>query len=210
MINFDLVTGWLKLCDGTHEHTINPSNPISQLQDLRFIDVRNRCIVKQNHSVRYAALSYTWGRGKQYCLKRKNVEVLEEHGSLDRVDIPLRRVIFDAIEVCVRADIPYLWVDALCIVQDDTHGKMAQISKMNLIYSNAYVTIIAAAEKQEHLIKSHVDQTVDTGLPRVSTPITPVEPSFTIDGAAYSSDSYYIYKTLNRNFSTSKWFSRGW
>ncbi|OAG18895.1 HET-domain-containing protein [Alternaria alternata] len=144
-VNFDLVIGWLKLCNETHEHIISPIHSISAHKDLRFIDTKRRCVIEQDQRVRYAALSYTWGQEEQYCLKRENVEILKEPGSLDRNNITIRQVIIDAIEVCVKADIPYLWVDALCIVQDDEQGKMFQIQNMDSVYSNAYITIVQAA-----------------------------------------------------------------
>lgn len=208
--NFNLVKGWLRLCDETHRHTTGPIHPNPVLKDLRFIDTKKRCVVKQEQHVCYAALSYTWGRGEKYSLKRDNVEVLEEYGSLDRTDIALQKVIIDAIEVCTKADIPYLWVDALCIIQDDVQGKMSQIRNMDSIYSNAYVTIIQAVEKQAHLDQSPLNWNVCLGLPGLSTPFTQIEPSFVIDGMSYLVDNNDVYRTMNESFSTSRWSSRGW
>jgi hypothetical protein len=39
-----------------------------------------------------------------------------------------------------------LWVDSLCIVQDDVESKHAQLNDMASIYANSYVTIIAAKD----------------------------------------------------------------
>lgn len=209
-VNFDLVRGWLKSCDETHEHTTSPVHSISALKDLRFIDTKRRCIIEQDQHVRYAALSYTWGLEEQYCLKRENVEVLKQPGSLDRTNVTIRKVIIDAIEVCLEADIPYLWVDALCIIQDDEHGKMSQIRNMDSVYSNAYITIVQAAEKQTSSDQRPLDQNFNLGLSGVSTPFTPVEPSCIVDGVSYLVDDNDVYRRMDENFSTSRWSSRGW
>lgn len=39
----------------------------------------------------------------------------------------------------------YVWVDALCIIQDDAIDQAYQIGKMATIYSSAYLTIVAAS-----------------------------------------------------------------
>jgi hypothetical protein len=49
-------------------------------------------------------------------------------------------------------------VDALCIVQDDEQSKHIEMSRMDQIYRNAYLTIIAAAGKD-----------ANAGLPGVSS-----------------------------------------
>lgn len=38
----------------------------------------------------------------------------------------------------------YLWVDALCIVQDDNASKQSMIERMHVIYQNAFLTLFVA------------------------------------------------------------------
>jgi len=38
----------------------------------------------------------------------------------------------------------YLWVDSICIMQDDLEDKMAQIQNMDQVYSNTVVSLITA------------------------------------------------------------------
>lgn len=57
----------------------------------------------------------------------------------------LPRTITDAFEVCRKLGIRYLWVDSVCIVQDDPADKAAEMGKMASIFRNALVTICAAS-----------------------------------------------------------------
>jgi hypothetical protein len=61
---------------------------------------------------------------------------------LSRHQLPA--AIVDAIALVADIGERYLWVDSLCIVQDDGDHKQAAINQMNLIYQNALLTIIAA------------------------------------------------------------------
>ena len=54
-------------------------------------------------------------------------------------------MIQDAMRYVEGLSESYLWVDALCIVQDDIDEKQKQIAQMGSIYSNALCTIIALA-----------------------------------------------------------------
>jgi hypothetical protein len=57
-------------------------------------------------------------------------------------DLPM--TIRDAIRVTRRLGFRYLWIDALCTLQDDEADKLAQISKMGDIYRHAILTIAAS------------------------------------------------------------------
>ena len=54
------------------------------------------------------------------------------------------RTIQDAIRISRQLGILYLWVDALCIIQDSTEDWDAESGKMAAVYGNAYLTILAA------------------------------------------------------------------
>jgi hypothetical protein len=56
----------------------------------------------------------------------------------------LPQSIKDAIETTRNLGLQYLWVDALCIIQDSTEDKQKEIERMGTIYKNATVTIAAS------------------------------------------------------------------
>lgn len=96
---------------------------------------------------RYAALSYCWGTGTQARTLKRN---LEEHMHSIRV-ASLPQTIQDAIRVTRQLRIRYLWVDALCIIQDSLDDDWPrEAGRMPEIYKNAVVTVSAAAALDSH------------------------------------------------------------
>ena len=99
-------------------------------------------IVSLPGNARYLALSYVWGKMPFIQLTKSNAEMLKRKGSLKEQKLP--RTIEDAINLVSLLDERYLWVDALCIVQDDIVSKMEQIAQMDRIYLCAALTIVSA------------------------------------------------------------------
>ena len=60
----------------------------------------------------------------------------------------LPQTIQDAIIVTRKLGLRYLWVDALCIIQDSASDRAAEITKMDRIYQNAQLTISAASAER--------------------------------------------------------------
>ncbi|KAH7321963.1 heterokaryon incompatibility protein-domain-containing protein [Rhexocercosporidium sp. MPI-PUGE-AT-0058] len=56
----------------------------------------------------------------------------------------------DAIIVTRELGVRYLWIDALCIVQDDTQDWEIESAKMASVYSNSYLTMAATAASDSH------------------------------------------------------------
>lgn len=88
----------------------------------------------------YIALSYCWGGAQPHQTTKARIN--EDKCDLDFNILP--KSIQDAIKVTVGLGFEFLWVDSLCIVQDDDTDKAKQIALMPQIYFNATVTIIAS------------------------------------------------------------------
>lgn len=120
-----------------------------RLLDLRHDTTRlvSRKEVEEAHGVSdlpgkaYAALSYCWGEGKQLLTTLESLEARRKAISPQEIS-PLLR---DAIQLARLLSIPYLWIDALCIIQGDDRDWNHQSSQMGLIYRNASLTIAVAA-----------------------------------------------------------------
>lgn len=131
--DFRRLAGWIEHCDRKHQHE-EPTN-ISErlLPHVRFIDVKKKCIVERSLDCSHAALSYVWGKRQQFQLNRKRLKYLQEPQSLLKVWGHLSRVVTDAIAACEHLHIPFLWIDTLCIVEDDPDEKHSQIENMDQV-----------------------------------------------------------------------------
>ncbi|KAK0654893.1 heterokaryon incompatibility protein-domain-containing protein, partial [Cercophora newfieldiana] len=146
-ISIGTVKSWLATCDRHHGTHCNrgPQLAASDQQPTFLIDVRRACLVLAAPDAVYATLSYVWGQargGADFSLTSDTRHDLQIEGSLDKVDLP--RTIRDAMRFVAALDVPYLWVDRLCIIQDSVEHKHGQIKAMASIYSNSCFTIIAA------------------------------------------------------------------
>ncbi|PNP61080.1 hypothetical protein FNYG_14168 [Fusarium nygamai] len=92
--------------------------------------------------VSYAALSYCWGDTGQNRFKTEKETLAMRKQGFDYTQLP--NTLRDAVKVARALDLEYLWVDALCIVQDSKEDKGKEISKMWQIYQNATIVISAA------------------------------------------------------------------
>lgn len=91
-------------------------------------------------SIRYVTLSHRWGKHQPAQLLRENLEILRQGVHMDY----LPRLFQEAVAVTKRLKYRYLWIDSLCIVQDDWRDWNIQASKMADIYSNSQVCIAAS------------------------------------------------------------------
>lgn len=90
----------------------------------------------------YLALSYCWGcDGQRKVLSASTMDEFLAAGiKLQDLDATIQ----DAVLVTRELSYRYLWIDALCIPQDDARAKAHEITRMGAIYQNATFTIVAA------------------------------------------------------------------
>ncbi|RMZ71847.1 HET domain-containing [Pyrenophora seminiperda CCB06] len=89
----------------------------------------------------YAALSYCWGEGVPYTTTSKNVD---QHMKTGVFYGQLPKTLQDAIFITRYLGLQYLWIDGLCIIQDDEKDWEYEAAQMGWVYSRAFVTMIAA------------------------------------------------------------------
>ena len=145
--DLSLFRDWINRCQTIHQGKCGQPlwlGPEHQgLISFLVIDVDKMCIVDAPASCRYVALSYCWGTAPMLRHLQSNSTALRKEGAL--IDSSAPATIIDAIQLVKGVGEKYLWVDALCIVQDDPVGKQQQLAQMGLIYTMAAFTIVAAA-----------------------------------------------------------------
>ncbi|KIV79276.1 hypothetical protein PV11_06844 [Exophiala sideris] len=88
----------------------------------------------------YVALSYCWGASKHIITKSANYDQHLHNISWSAIPATYR----DAIKFTRALGYRYLWIDALCIIQDDKQDWSHEAAHMADIYSDAILVISAA------------------------------------------------------------------
>jgi hypothetical protein len=200
----ELLSFWLKRCEQVHGDRCRAQvtlNVLKQPSKILLIDVEDERIIEGSDSERYAALSYVWGDSNTHRLLKENYDSLAVKGALAQLVLPA--TIRDAMTVTRQMGVRFLWVDALCIIQDEGVHKQSQIAQMASIYMHSLFTIIAVAGTH-----------ADAGLPGVrdgtrsittqdvvTTRTTSLIPL--IDHLDYHSEAHH-----RPSYST--WYSRAW
>jgi hypothetical protein len=110
---------------------------------IDLIDVELHCIVRADTSYRYCGLSYVWGRANVLSTTKRTRGSFMQPGAFHLFrPAPL---IEDAICFTRMIGERFLWVDSLCITQDDEQVAGLYINRMDFIYSQAIITIVAAS-----------------------------------------------------------------
>ncbi|RSL69361.1 hypothetical protein CEP53_002240 [Fusarium sp. AF-6] len=101
---------------------------------------KHKCLDQQ-----YAALSYCWGTPEEAKMQFKTLRcnLQDRHSGFKLSEVS--QVIRDAVAVCRAFDVRYLWVDAVCIIQDDNYDWEQESALMAMIFKSAYFVVAAAA-----------------------------------------------------------------
>jgi Heterokaryon incompatibility protein (HET) len=223
-VDMSLIKSWLRTCEKDHGYTFMKPNfypsfvpdKISNIHDpkaiiyqpclprplnqntlgITVIDVVNACLVDVTSDARYVALSYVWGGPQPFRNTRARETELREPHSISVSSKKIPKTIRDAIQVVAALGEVYLWVDSLCIVQDDMRKKATQIANMGNVYSQALLTIVAA-----------YGDNADAGLPGVqSFSRKTVQHTEKVQGMTLANRLAYLEDTVTG----SVWNSRGW
>ena len=147
-INMTRPQKWLHACETFHGKACSaPANyeNMEVHEDMLLIDMEDGCLVSGFKGRRYFALSYVWGTAQRTSFQARKavMEDLMKPGSLSIYLDEIAATFHEAMQVTKEMKCRYLWVDALCIVQDDEESKPYQINHMDAIYRQAILTIVA-------------------------------------------------------------------
>lgn len=144
-----IIQDWLSTC--THQHDCF-SNQLPRLParvlDLAPLSAGEHIVLVETgaENGRYMTLSHCWGNSK-------TIETRKETLPMMKLGIPwstLPRTFQDAVSIAQELSIRYLWIDSLCIIQDDIADWERESSKMATIYANTYLNIAATCSRNSH------------------------------------------------------------
>ncbi|KAF4785891.1 hypothetical protein HER10_EVM0011151 [Colletotrichum scovillei] len=141
-----LLNEWLRVCDEQHSHGVDDRTELP----TRVLDVGtdpnstiHLCEGKLLPLERYTALSHCWGVNSQAQVRtlKENIDVFRK-----RIDFGILPKSFqDAVKITRALGLRYLWIDSLCIIQNDKQDWAFEATRMEHVFSSAYVTIAATA-----------------------------------------------------------------
>ncbi|ETS87480.1 hypothetical protein PFICI_01308 [Pestalotiopsis fici W106-1] len=142
-----------------------PDRLLDVQKDIPKLVLRDDITVSCQKTPNYLALSYCWGTNEDASHQPKLTKDTLQQFQTGIDEQHLSVVHRDAVFVAKALSIPYLWIDSLCILQDDDDriDWQRQCEQMDKIYGCAHVTLLAAASgscRQSFLRRSHGVQTI--------------------------------------------------
>lgn len=100
-----------------------------------------KLVVTDSQHGEYVALSQIWDRSDSSKLTAQNLRQFQQE-----IDLTcLSQNFLDALEITRRLGFEYIWIETLCIIQDDEDDRSREASKMANTYGLAAMTISATA-----------------------------------------------------------------
>ncbi|KAF4464239.1 heterokaryon incompatibility [Fusarium albosuccineum] len=159
--SLDLAYSWFQTCCEAHPECNRSANNESAWLPTRLLDIgvdgdviwRLRVVAQDGPvSGPYMTLSYRWGSEPSIQLQQSNIDDFRQGKPID--DLP--RTFRDMITVARRFLVRYIWIDALCIIQDSIEDWTTQSATMRYVYANSTCNIAASASSgpEEGLFRS--------------------------------------------------------
>ena len=138
-LEYSNIQRWLEYCK-LHPYRLCQIGE-QQISGLKVIDCSSLSVVATPPSCLYVSLSYVWGQSRTV----EDDDEFTLNGPLESRGTRLPQTIKDAITVTVGLGFQYLWVDRLCIDQNNEGEKHDQFRQMDSIYNGAELCLVAVA-----------------------------------------------------------------
>ncbi|KAI0466048.1 heterokaryon incompatibility protein-domain-containing protein [Xylaria cf. heliscus] len=141
-----LAKTWIEGCRSNHRECNAPAPAIQASLPTRVLDIdgvrltgRLQLLHTKNVPGKYIALSHSWGGSQPAKTIKSNL--ITRCGGFPLSELP--PTFRDAVAVATELGIRYIWIDSLCIVQDDPDDWKREAATMGDVYLNSYLTIAA-------------------------------------------------------------------
>lgn len=139
---------WYRDCEEEHGDECKIPSYLEHLPSpgIRIlIDTFKNCLTPAPRNASYLALSYVWGQVDVVKTFKANSHQLQKPGALEGAEsiVTLPKTVRHAMFLTRMLGERYLWVDSLCIVQDDGEMLNDHLNRMASIFAHASAVIIA-------------------------------------------------------------------
>jgi hypothetical protein len=148
--SLQVARGWLETCVDRHGEACGPPAGAGKWLPTRLLEVelasgkiylRDSHLLEPSGDARYVALSHCWGQG--------GTPFTTTHPTLrlrmDGIDIDaLPQTFKDSVILSDSLGLRYVWIDSLCIIQDDANDWAREAAQMASVYRNAHLVLNAA------------------------------------------------------------------
>lgn len=166
---FKLAHSWLNDCISNHSTCAKPTSPdlptrLIHIENLQEGQPRLRLVVAKDEPEpkrgQFVFLSHVWGGTRIPVTTRDNYSDRQEGIPMQEVPSSWQ----DAIVVLLNLGLNYLWIDAICIVQDDVEDWMNEFPSIGK-YIGAATLVLGAgtgSSSQGNLFLSRANKTLET------------------------------------------------
>lgn len=139
---------WFLDCRMNHIHCRNrgltnaafsPTRLLFLQQEGEGIRIQLRCSTGQLPAVPYMTLSHCWGGGSPLQLVKVTLSAFQQN--IDASQLP--KTFLQATQMAKYLGCSYLWIDSLCIIQDDWDDWLHEAALMGQVYKNSICNIAA-------------------------------------------------------------------
>ncbi|KAF7935027.1 uncharacterized protein EAE98_003072 [Botrytis deweyae] len=142
---FSTANNWLSHCIQKHEVCKSNNDGVLPKRLIFVAGESPRLVLTANYQerLRYATLSHSWGSHEFIKLTTKNIGQLMK-------EIPLNilpKTFEDATNITQKLGIDFLWIDSLCIIQNDDDDWQKEAALMSSVYGGSVINIAASSAR---------------------------------------------------------------
>ncbi|KAG9229422.1 heterokaryon incompatibility protein-domain-containing protein [Amylocarpus encephaloides] len=169
--SLQLIKEWCSDCEKNHDaYRMKSTDDVpTRLIEIGTTEWRLCHTAKEacTERVKFVALSYRWPKVPSIRLLKSTEPIFRRGQQI----FALPQLFQDAMEVAVYLGVRYIWLGALCIIQDSLDDWSYESARMTNVYANSYCTIAAAAsaDPNDSLFKERSPEDILSGIAECNT-----------------------------------------